>query len=37
MLVKQNTNSKREEINVVNIIYDNNFNQHNNLLDNDNK
>ena len=37
ILVKQSTNIKRDEINIMNIIKDNNFNLHNSLLNNDNK
>ena len=35
-LLKQSTNIKRDEINIMNIIDDNSFNLHNNLLNNDN-
>ena len=34
---KQSTNIKRDEINIINIINDNNFNLHNSLLNNDNR
>ena len=33
----QNTNIKRDEINIMNIINDITFNLHNNLLNNDNR
>ena len=36
-LVKPNTNIKSNEINIINIINDNTFNLHYNLLDNNNK
>ena len=34
---KQSTNIKRDEVTIMNIINDNTFNLHNNLLNNDNK
>ena len=36
-LVKQSTNIKHDEINIMNIINNNTFNLHNNLLNNDNR
>ena len=37
ILVKQSTNIKRDEINIMNIIDDNTLNRHNSLLDKDNR
>ena len=37
ILMKQNTNIKRNEINIINIINDNTFNLHNSLLNNDSR
>ena len=37
ILVKQSTNIKCDEINIMNIINDNTFNLHNSLLNNDNR
>ena len=37
MLLKQNTNIKSDEINIMNIIKDNTFNLHYSLLNNDNR
>ena len=36
-LVKKSTNIKRDEINIMNLINNNIFNLHNNLLNNDNR